>query len=86
MKDLHKKIHPLADPDAVLILIEFERGGKKQTYKSCINTMTGDRMTWFNNDPPFINTDMFVINNMVSKLEKNPEVKIITKLSNKKKL
>ena len=53
----HTDIHPLADTKAKAGRIRFkhEGNGPEFCFSTCVNNMTGDRMSWFNNDPPFVN-------------------------------
>jgi hypothetical protein len=49
------KPHPLCDMEKPWSVIRFIHKGSEREFYTMINTMTGDRMTAFDNDPPSIN-------------------------------
>ena len=55
MKD-NTTIHTLAKPRVKSGQIKFicYRDGKEKTFSTCINSLSGDRMSWFNDDPPSV--------------------------------
>lgn len=59
MKD-NTAIHPLARPGVLSGRIDFIhfRDGKKHYFYSCVNDMTGSRLSAFDSDPPTINDDL----------------------------
>lgn len=60
------KIHHLARPGEKSGKIRFIhfRDGKEHTFYTCVNDLTGSRMSWFDNDPPDINESLAYINSV----------------------
>lgn len=51
-------IHELAEPRAKSGKIRFIHNGKEHTFYTCVNSMTKDRMSYFDNNPPTINNSL----------------------------
>jgi len=60
MKD-NTTIHTLARPRVKSGQIKFicYTDGKEKTFSTCINSLSGDRMSWFNDDPPSVELAIF---------------------------
>jgi len=54
------KIHSLARPgekSGKITFIHF-RDKKEHSFSTCVNDLTGSRLSWFDNDPPTIDDPM----------------------------
>lgn len=52
----HPSVHPLADPDKPQGMIRFiHSDGEEHTFFYCVNSMSGDSLCWFDDDPPNVN-------------------------------
>lgn len=62
-------IHSLARTNEKSCKVTFQRkNGSIATFSSVINDMTGDRMTYFNNDAPTINNTKADIKKMIQQI------------------
>ncbi len=52
----NSSIHPLARPGVKSGMIRFIhfRDGAEHVFRTCVNDLTGSRMSWFDSDPPDI--------------------------------
>ncbi len=73
----NKSIHPLASPNQLSGMIRFihKKDGAEHTFKTCVNKLTNDRLSWFDNDAPEINTPISDIKKMFKNIrEKSARV------------
>lgn len=74
---MKNKIHPLARAEEKSAFIRFVHIDKKEhTYSTCVNDLTGDRMSWFDNDAPDVNQPLSEIKRMFKNINKKA-VKVI---------
>ncbi len=71
MKD-NTAIHPLARPgdkSGKIRFIHF-RDGTEHTFYTCVNDMTGSRMSWFDSNPPDIDESIGYIRSVFRDIRK----------------
>jgi hypothetical protein len=74
---MKNKIHPLARAEEKSAFIRFVHIDKKEhTYSTCVNDLTGDRMSWFDNHAPDVNQPLREIKRMFKNINKKA-VKVI---------
>jgi len=64
----------LSRPKTPQIVIEFMREDKKHVYYSCVNDLTGDRLSGFDNSPPYINNTIAEVRAIVRKIKAESKV------------
>jgi len=71
MKD-NTAIHELARPGAKSGKITFVcfRDGRTRTFQTSVNDMTGDRLSWFDGQPPSINDSLSWIKSVFKDVRK----------------
>ena len=70
MKD-NTSIHRLARPGAKSGKITFiHKDDKQHTYYSCVNDLTGDRLSAFDNDAPTINNSLREVRSVFNDIRK----------------
>lgn len=70
-----EKIHPLADKNAKGGKIKFiHPDGKEHFFISVVNRMSGDRLTYFDGEPPSINDDMKYVQSVFRGIRKKAKV------------
>jgi hypothetical protein len=68
-------IHFLADLSKPAGKIIFQtKDGKKHSFSSCINRLSGDRLSFFDNDSPFVNDSLKWIRNTFKTLRESMTV------------
>jgi len=68
-------IHPLASSSKKSGKIRFiHSDGNEHYFYTCVNDLSGDRLSAFDNDPPRINSDMSWIKSIFSNIRKNNTV------------
>lgn len=61
-----KPLHPLFDYTKPHVLLRFvQADGTVASFSSGINSLTGDRMSWFNDAPPSIGDSLKWVNSVV---------------------
>lgn len=67
-----KKIHPLAQVGCRSGKIRFIhfRDGTTHTFYTCVNRLTGARMSWFDNDPPAVDESMTYIKSVFTDIRR----------------
>lgn len=74
MKD-NTFIHELARPGVKSGFIRFiHSDGSEQTCSTCVNDLTGSRMAWFNNDPPYVDAPLNEIRSVFRDIRKKATV------------
>lgn len=65
-------MHPLCDKSNPYVFVTFIhfRDNKEHVFYSCVNEMTGNRLTAFDNDPPEIDSEMDYIKSVLKGLKK----------------
>jgi len=70
--NLAKQVHPLADENKPFVKIKFIHSDKKEHFfYSCVNTLSGDRLTAWDNSPPTINDSMADVKRTIQKIRSN---------------
>ena len=70
MKD-NTEIHKLARPGVKSGKIVFiHHDGKKHSFSTAVNDMSGSRLSWFDSDPPSIDDDMSWIKSVFRDIRK----------------
>lgn len=67
-----KVIHPLARPNVPSGKIRFIhfRDGTEHTFYTCVNDLTGSRMSWFDNNPPDVDESLAYIRSVFRDIRK----------------
>jgi hypothetical protein len=74
MKD-NTTIHKLAAPGEKSGKIRFiHKDGKEHCFYTCVNNMSGSRMSWFDNDAPDINGSLAYIRSVFRDIRKKAQV------------
>lgn len=80
-KELAKQIHPLADETKPFVKIQFiAKDGKEHSFCSCVNSLSGDRLSWFDNSPPTINNSLKFLRDMIKVIKQDKIIEQIGKL------
>lgn len=75
MKKLtREKVHPLADLDFPAGKITFLHKGKVESYYSAVNSLSGDRLSGFSNNPPSINNSLGEVRKVFKAIRKKSQV------------
>lgn len=69
-QEIAKQIHPLCDETQKGGKIHFTHVGVERSFTSCVNSLSGDRLSWFNNDPPRINDPISWVRNVFKTIRK----------------
>lgn len=69
-------IHKLARPNQKSGKIRFIhfRDGKEHAFYTCVNDLSGSRMSWFDNNPPDIDESLSYIRSVFKDIRKKAEV------------
>jgi len=67
-------IHSLARKGTKMGKIVFRYKGKEQSFSSCINDLSGDRLTWFDNEPPSIGDSLAWVRGAFKEIRKKAEI------------
>ena len=68
-------IHTLARPEAKSGKIRFiHRDGTEHTYHSCVNDLSGSRLSWFDSDLPTIGEDLSDVRATFKSIRKQAKV------------
>lgn len=68
-------IHSLAAPNKLSGQIQFiHTDGKEHTFCSVINRLTGDRLSYFDNDPPTVNDSLKWVKSIFKNIRKKARV------------
>lgn len=69
-------VHPLARPGDKSGLIKFIhfRDGKEHCFRTCVNDLTGSRMSWFDSDAPDIGESLSYIQSVFTDIRKKAKV------------
>ena len=73
--EIKEKIHPLGEGKSGKIV--FYHDGEEHSFSTTINSLTGDRLSWFDNDPPSINDSMRWIKSVFVDVRKKAEVSLV---------
>lgn len=69
------KLNPLTDKTQPFTLVEFIDSKKeKHVFHSEVNSLTGDRLTAFDNEAPTINNSINDIKKIISNIEKRATI------------
>lgn len=71
------KFHPLQDETQHAYRLTFKRDNKTNYFVSVFSNLSGDRMTYFNNEPPKIGLSNKQLKTMISKIKDDPQNEII---------
>ena len=71
------KFHPLQDESQPAYRLTFKRDGKVNYFISVFNEMTGDRMTFFNNEPPKTGISNKQLKTTISDIKDDPKNEIL---------
>ena len=70
-------IHPIADETQKAGKIRFvwKKDGEEHSFSSAVNRLTGDRLAWFDDDPPTVHSDWNESKRTVARIrEDNDEI------------
>lgn len=68
------EVHPLADSGFPAGKITFIHKGKAESYSSAVNSLTGDRLSGFSNNPPSINNSLSEVKKVFKAIRKKSKV------------
>jgi hypothetical protein len=76
------KLHPLADTSKKYVMVRFihPQDGKEHQFFSVVNSLTGDRISGFDDSPPSLEDSMSWVKSVVRDLK--ARAKILETISN----